>query len=75
MPHQPSRDASNSLAAGNIRDVSDDRRGSARDHVRWFFTNWREYDAPLSTKLALTMRNRVRAFGHGCCGNHGQPGC
>ncbi|MGZ4109812.1 MAG: hypothetical protein ACXVP7_09030 [Actinomycetota bacterium] len=55
--------------------MSDEDRGTARDHVRWFFTNWREYDAPLSTKLALTVKNRVRALRHGCCGNHGQPGC
>ena len=23
--------------------------------VAWFFTNWREYDAPLATKVRLTM--------------------
>jgi hypothetical protein len=43
--------------------------------VRAFFTNWRESDAPVATKLALTLRNRLRALRHGCCGNHGQPGC
>jgi hypothetical protein len=54
---------------------------TAGDHAnlarraRWFFTNWRESDAPLPTKLALTLRNRFRALWHGCCGNHGQPGC
>jgi hypothetical protein len=54
--------------------VADDRQ-SFGNHVRWFFTNWREYDAPLSTKLALTVKNRARALRRGCCGNHGQPGC
>jgi hypothetical protein len=52
----------------------DDRPGIGQ-HVRWFFTNWRESDAPLATKLALTVKNRVRALRHGCCGNDGQPGC
>ncbi|HEX6231022.1 MAG TPA: hypothetical protein VF029_04870 [Actinomycetota bacterium] len=44
---------------------------------RDFFTNWREYDAPLPTKLGLTLRNRVRAlFSRAqCCGHAGQPGC
>ena len=42
-----------------------------------FFTNWSEYDAPVATKIALTVRNRAIAFtpGHGCCGHHGEPGC
>ena len=30
-------------------------------HVRNFFTNWREYDAPVFTKLRLTVRNRFHA--------------
>ena len=33
-------------------------RGQA--HLMNFFTNWREYDAPASTKLRLTVRNRFR---------------
>ena len=42
-----------------------------------FFTNWREYDGPLSTKVALTLRNRFIAQGlmRGCCGHPGEPGC
>jgi len=52
-----------------------DEHPRLRQYARWFFTNWREYDAPLSTKLVLTVKNRVRASRHGCCGNHGQPGC
>jgi hypothetical protein len=48
-----------------------------RRHARQFFTNWREYDAPLLTKLALTVRNRAKAtFSRAqCCGNLGEPGC
>jgi hypothetical protein len=48
-----------------------------RRHARNFFTNWREYDAPVSTKLSLTVRNRLRAtFSRAqCCGHPGQPGC
>jgi hypothetical protein len=46
-------------------------------HVRNFFTNWSSYDAPIPTKVALTVKNRAKAtFSRGqCCGNHGQPGC
>jgi len=49
----------------------------AREHARNFFTNWRTYDAPVSTKLGLTLRNRLRAAfsREQCCGHHGQPGC
>ena len=34
-------------------------------------------DYPWSGKLALTVKNRGKAFVtlKGCCGNHGQPGC
>lgn len=47
------------------------------EHTRNFFTNWREYDAPIGTKLRLTMRNRLRATfsTQQCCGHPGQPGC
>jgi len=47
------------------------------EHARNFFTNWRIYDAPVPTKLWLTLRNRTRAtFSlQQCCGHHGQPGC
>lgn len=47
------------------------------EHARNFFTNWREYEGPLWTKLGLTFRNRVRAlFSRAqCCGHPGQPGC
>jgi hypothetical protein len=48
-----------------------------RRHAAAFFTNWREYDAPLPTKLVLAVRNRSRALfsRRQCCGNLGQPGC
>jgi hypothetical protein len=47
------------------------------EHVRNFFTNWREYEAPVTTKLRLTVRNRARAtFSRAqCCGHPGEPGC
>jgi hypothetical protein len=50
---------------------------SVRDHVVAFFTNWREYDAPATTKLRLGVRNRLRALAsrEQCCGHLGQPGC
>jgi hypothetical protein len=50
---------------------------SIGEHVRNFFTNWREYDAPVGTKLLLTMRNRLRATlsREQCCGRPGEPGC
>ena len=46
-------------------------------HVAAFFTNWREYDAPLPTKLRLALRNRLTAtFSRSqCCGHLGEPGC
>jgi hypothetical protein len=49
----------------------------ARTHARNFFTNWRVYDAPITTKLGLTARNRLKAtFSTAqCCGHRGQPGC
>jgi hypothetical protein len=46
-----------------------------KEFTRNFFTNWSESDLPLGRKLAVTARNRARALRHGCCGNHGQPGC
>ncbi len=47
------------------------------EHVRNAFTNWREYEAPVGTKLWLTVRNRTRAtFSSAqCCGHPGEPGC
>ena len=55
---------------GRFRDV-------ARQHGRNFFTNWREYEGPWTTKVGLTLRNRARALfsTHQCCGHPGQPGC
>jgi len=47
------------------------------EHTRNFFTNWREYDAPLGRKLALTFRNGARATlsKAQCCRHPGEPGC
>lgn len=55
-------------------------RGFLRELRRYagrFFTNWREFDGPLPTKLWLTLRNRTKAFAllRGCCGHLGEPGC
>ncbi|MGH2554857.1 MAG: hypothetical protein ACRDHO_03970 [Actinomycetota bacterium] len=60
--------------------MSDDRRDRDEgfgDYVAQFFTNWREYEAPVGTKLWLTTRNRLLSVTHlkGCCGHHGEPGC
>lgn len=48
-----------------------------RRYVGQFFTNWREYDAPLLTKVRLASRNRLHAaFSRAqCCGHLGEPGC
>jgi hypothetical protein len=48
-----------------------------RPSLRALTTNFRTYDAPLSTKLRLSAANtwkKVKTHS-GCCGNHGQPGC
>ena len=46
------------------------------EHVRAFFTNWRNPDHGFAEKVVLTFRNRaVSLVRGGCCGNHGQPGC
>ena len=58
------------------------RKEGLGDYARQFFTNWNEFDGPLSTKLWLTALNRSRALSRtvgppftGCCGHHGEPGC
>jgi hypothetical protein len=46
--------------------------------VSQFFTNWREYKAPVGKKVWLTARNRLRSVTRlpaGCCGHPGEPGC
>ncbi len=45
--------------------------------LRDLIVNFREYDAPLSTKVRLALRNtgiKIRRRSS-CCGNHGEPGC
>jgi hypothetical protein len=53
------------------------RRKPLRTYVDHFFSNWNEFDGPLSKKLRLATRNRFIATGlmQGCCGHHGEPGC
>jgi hypothetical protein len=49
----------------------------ARPSLRAFTANFRTYDAPLATKLRLSLANtwtKVKTQS-GCCGNYGQPGC
>jgi len=48
-----------------------------RPSANAFFTNWRESELPLGTKLRLTFRNqwiKIR-YRRGCCGHEGEPGC
>jgi hypothetical protein len=40
-----------------------------------FATNWSGSDEPFRAKVAMLAKNRAKALRHGCCGNHGQPGC
>ncbi len=39
--------------------------------------NFRDFDAPLVTKLGLVLSNNLTKIRtrSSCCGNHGQPGC
>ena len=52
-------------------------RDSLRSYIEHFYLNWDTFDAPIVEKLALTAKNRARAFtvGKGCCGHPGEPGC
>jgi hypothetical protein len=45
--------------------------------LRVSLANFRDYDAPLATKLRMVVTNnlikaRTRS---NCCGHHGEPGC
>lgn len=46
-----------------------------------FFTNWADWDGPLSEKIWLTLKNRTVSVGRliskgrSCCGHYGEPGC
>jgi len=46
-----------------------------RERGRDFFTNWSESELPFGEKLKVFSKNRAKGLRHGCCGNHGQPGC
>jgi hypothetical protein len=47
------------------------------DELRGSWENFRDYEAPLATKLRLAIANNVRKARtrQSCCGNLGQPGC
>ena len=51
--------------------------GGSRPTIGAVVADWRDYDAPVPTKLRLTARNLWRriVLRQNCCGNHGQPGC
>jgi hypothetical protein len=57
--------------------MAGEHRPGLGDYVRQFFTNWRDYDAPVGPQVWLTLKNRGRAFLtlKGCCGHRGEPGC
>jgi hypothetical protein len=44
---------------------------------RALIVNFREYDAPLATKLRLAARNTLLKLRQrsACCGHPGEPGC
>jgi len=48
-----------------------------RPSLRASLANFRDYDAPLATKLRLLVTNNLTKLRtrSSCCGNHGQPGC
>jgi len=51
--------------------MSDDEgKGNPSD----FLANLRQ-PMPLPEKLSKIVRNRAITLRHGCCGNHGEPGC
>jgi hypothetical protein len=48
-----------------------------RPSLKAVFSNFVTYDAPLTTKIGLFVRNnwlKIQTRSN-CCGNHGQPGC
>jgi hypothetical protein len=42
-----------------------------------FFGNFRDYDAPLATKVRMVLRNNAIKLRtrQNCCGHPGEPGC
>jgi hypothetical protein len=49
----------------------------ANPSFRTTIKNFREYDAPFTTKVRMTFSNNWKKLRtrSSCCGNHGQPGC
>ncbi|MGH9125337.1 MAG: hypothetical protein ACRDZ8_11515 [Acidimicrobiales bacterium] len=48
-----------------------------RPSFRVSIANFRDYDAPLPTKIRMAFANNWKKVvtRSSCCGNHGQPGC
>jgi len=65
-------------AHGHEHSGSSRRSRGTSDYVRDFFSNWNDYEGSFGKKVALTVRNRTKAYAPpftGCCGNRGEPGC
>jgi len=48
-----------------------------RPHPRHYVNNFRTFEAPISVKVRLMIKNhaiKVRKASS-CCGNYGEPGC
>jgi hypothetical protein len=48
-----------------------------REELKASWENFRDYDAPLTTRVRMAVANSVKKAGtrQSCCGNPGQPGC
>ena len=48
-----------------------------RDELKVSWQNFRNYDAPLATKMRMAIANNLKKARtrQSCCGNLGQPGC
>lgn len=57
--------------------VSQEVLHMSRPSIRDFFANFDTYDASLTEKVRLALRNTASKARRrsDCCGNHGQPGC
>jgi hypothetical protein len=47
------------------------------DELRTSWRNFRDYDAPFTTKIRMAIANNLKKARtrQNCCGNLGQPGC
>jgi hypothetical protein len=48
-----------------------------REELKASWENFRDYDAPLTTRVRMAVANSVKKAHtrQSCCGNPGQPGC